>query len=360
MQLGVLLKGAKAYPEAIKAYDEVTKLNPNYGPVYREFAETYYYWANNQPKTYTENIGKAISNYEKYMSLTDYSLSSRMRYADFLIKAKDYKALEVQANEMKKLDKVNPRILCYLGYACFENGNNDGAINALTEFIAKGSNKIFERDYYYLGLAQIKKAANVDTKEVDAVMMVEGTKNLSKGIEMSPSLANDLNEIGKDYFTKKLYTVAQTIFEVAISNPNSKNFREDNNYYGLAVYIINKNKEIKDRDMVSLQKADLAQDAAIAALPTYFESYLYKARINDLIGKYEIMAYNYQLFVDGISAKGEAEITKNKAKFIEAYNEIAENYARLNNKVKAKEFLNKTLALDPSNAFAIENMKLLK
>ena len=360
MQLGVLLKGAKAYPEAIKAYDEVVKLNPNYGPVYREFAYTYYYWAKNQPKTYTENIRKALSNYEKYMSLTDYSLSSRMRHADFLILAKDYKALEVQANEMKKLDKVNPRILCYLGYASFENGNNDGAINALTEFIAKGSNKIIAGDYYYLGLAQIKKAANVDTKEVDAAMLAEGTKNLSKGIEMSPSLANALNEIGKDYYAKKLYTVSQTIFELAISNPNSENFREDNNYYGLVVYIINKYKEIKDRDMASLQKADLAQDAAIVALPTYSESYLYKARINDLIGKYEIMTNNYQLFVDGISAKGETEITKNKAKFIEAYNKIAENYGLLNNKVKAKEFLNKTLALDPSNAFAIENMKLLK
>jgi hypothetical protein len=38
---------------------------------------------------------KAIDNYEKYMSLTDYSLNSRMRHADFLILVKDYKALEI-------------------------------------------------------------------------------------------------------------------------------------------------------------------------------------------------------------------------------------------------------------------------
>jgi tetratricopeptide (TPR) repeat protein len=260
---------------------------------------------------------------------------------------------------MKKLDKVNPRILRYLGYASFENGNNDGAITSLTEFIAKGSNKIIGGDYYYLGLAQIKKAANFDTKEVDAAMMAEGTKNLSKGIEMSPSLANALNEIGKDYFTKKLYTVAQTIFEVAISNPNSKNFREDNNYYGLAVYIINKSKEIKDRDMASLQKADLAQDAAIVALPTYSESYLYKARINSSMEKDDVMAATYQKYLDILLPKGDEEIAKNKVKVVEAYNNIAFFYASTD-KAKAKEYFNKTLALDPSNNFAIENMKLLK
>jgi len=101
MQLGVLLKGAKAYTEAIKAYDEVKGLNINYGPVYRELAETYYLWANNKPSTYVENIAKALENYNQYMKLTDYSIVSRMRHADFLILAKDYKSLEVEANEMK-------------------------------------------------------------------------------------------------------------------------------------------------------------------------------------------------------------------------------------------------------------------
>ena len=123
MQLGVLLKGAKVYEEAVKAYNEVIAENPNYGPVYRELAETHYLWGRNVPKTETENIQKALNFYEKYLSLTDYSITSRMRHADFLILAKDYKALELEAEKMKVLDGVNPRILRYLGYSAFENGN---------------------------------------------------------------------------------------------------------------------------------------------------------------------------------------------------------------------------------------------
>jgi hypothetical protein len=37
-----LLKGAKAYTE-VKAFNDVIA-KPNYGPLYRELAETYYYW----------------------------------------------------------------------------------------------------------------------------------------------------------------------------------------------------------------------------------------------------------------------------------------------------------------------------
>ena len=359
MQLGVLLKGAKAYTEAVKAFDEVVGLNANYGPVYRELAETYYLWANNVPKTYTENIQKALGYYEKYMSLTDYSLSSRMRHADFLILARDYKALEKEANEMQKLDKVNPRIMRYLGYSAYENGNPDAAITALNEFINKGTNKVISGDYFYLGLATVKKSIGADMKTVDATVLASGIANVKKAVDAEPSLANALNEIGKKYFTEKVYDVSAAIFEIAISNPNSKNFLEDNIYYGLAAYTVNRNKDLKDRDVASLQKADLAMDAVIVASPTYLESYLYKARINGSLEKDDVMAATYQKYLDLVLAKGPEEVTKNKAKVTESYNSIAAFYANTD-KAKAKEFFNKTLALDPTNTYALDSLKLLK
>jgi len=359
MQLGVLLKGAKAYNEAVKSLNEVVAINPSYGPVYRELAETYYLWGKNEPRTYTENIQKALSFYEKYMSLTDYSLSSRMRHADFLIIAKDYKALEVEANKMKELDNVNPRILRYLGYSAYENGNVDVALKSLKDFIGNPSNKIIARDYAYYGQAKIKKGTSADGKTVDPVVLAEAISDIKKAIEIEPLMANELNELGKKYFSQKMFSVASQIFEMAIANVNSANFIEDNVYYGLSVYTENKAKDAATMDKAALAKADASMDTVIAATPNYQEAYLYKARINNSLGKDDIMAATYQKYLDVLTAKGPEELAKNKAKVMEAYNNMASFYANTD-VPKAKELLNKTLELDPANTYALDALKILK
>lgn len=360
MQLGVLLKGAKAYTEAVKAYNEVISINPNYGPVYRELAETHYLWGNNVPKTYEENIQKALGFYEKYMSLTDYSINSRMRHADFLILAKDYKALEVEANKMKELDGVNPRILRYLGYSSYENGNVDAALDALQKFISNPSSKIIPRDYLYLGQAKIKKGVSADGKTVDPTLWQAAIVDFNKAIEMDPLVLREFGDLGKTYFGLKLYTVSAYFYGKAIELIDSYTYLEDILYYAICEFTINRGKTGAEIDIFSLDKADKGIDDFIIKKPSYQDAYLYKARLNSLMGKGEVMVTNFQLYIDMVIAKGEAEIIKNKSKLIEAYNNMAENYALLNNKIKAKELLNKTLELDPTNAFAIENMKLLK
>ena len=358
MQLGVLLKGAKAYTEAVKAYNEVIAINPNYGPVYRELAETYYLWGNNIPKTYDENIQKALGFYEKYMGLTDYSVNSRMRHADFLILAKDYKALEVEANEMKKLDGVNPRILRYLGYSAYENGNVDSALEALQKFTSTPTNKIIPRDYLYLGQAKIKKGASADGKLVDPTQLASGIADLKKAIEMEPLAANELNEIGKKLYDQKAFAAAAAVFEVAVANPNSKNYLIDNFYLGNSLYYDNTRKDIVKADPIALQKADVAFGNVIAASPTTQDAYLFRARTNRLLENDELMATYYQQYIDVVTAKGEEEVAKNKAKFIESYNNIASALANTD-KAKAIEFFNKTLVLDPANEYALSSIKLL-
>ena len=359
MQLGVLLKGAKAYTEAVKAFNEVIAINPNYGPVYRELAETHYLWGNNIPKTYDENIKKALGFYEKYLTLTDYSITSRMRHADFLILAKDYKALELEANKMKELDGVNPRILRYLGYSAYENGNVDAALDALQKYTSNAANKIIPRDYLYLGQAKIKKGTTPDGKTVDPIQLTLGIADLKKAVDMEPLAVNEFNEIGKKLYDQKAFAAATSVFEIAVGYPNSKNYLLDNFFLGNAIYYDNTRKDVVKPNPIALQKADVAFGNVITASPTTQDAYIFRARTNRLLDKDDMMATYYQQYIDIVTAKGDVEIAKNKAKFVEAYNNMAASFAN-KDKVKAKEFFNKTLALDPANAYALEALKVLK
>ncbi|MDR7372468.1 tetratricopeptide repeat protein [Flavobacterium aquidurense] len=360
MQLGVLLKGAKSYDEAIKSFNEVIAIDANYGPVYRELAETYYKWARNKPSTRQVNYQKAIQNYEKYLSLTDYSMNSRMRHADFLILVEDYKALEKEANKMIELDKVNPRIYRYLGYSAYENGNYDVAIKSLEDYMKVPTNKVIAKDNLYLGFAKIKKGTDA-AGVVDPAAFDAGLAEIKKAVAVEPLAVEDLGDFGKELFGKKQYNQAAAIYELSTTNTEQKNYLNDNVYYGISLYYANANKEKTAIDAAGLAKADAAFDRVLVASPTYDEAYLYKGRINNLLEKDDLIIKNYQEYITKTTAKGAEELAKPATvkKVVESYNSIGAAYANTD-KAKAIEYFNKSLVLDPTNAYATQSVKALK
>jgi tetratricopeptide (TPR) repeat protein len=155
---GVIWKQANNFEDSEKEYRKALAIDPNYGPAYRELAETYLRWGNNTkkadaPAKYTQ----AVEFYKKYLDLTDRSVDSRMRYADFLVYAQDYKGLEQEANEIAKVaSKNNLKVYRYLGYAAYENKNYQAGLDALNKFISQADQKrIIPLDYLYLGKLQL-------------------------------------------------------------------------------------------------------------------------------------------------------------------------------------------------------------
>lgn len=371
LQLGVITKNTRAaFPEAVKAFDAIIATDPNYGPVYRELAETYYLWANTDTSKYSEHMKKALGYYEKYMSLTDYSLNSRMRHADFLVLARDYKALEAEAKKMQQLDNVNPVILRYLAYSSYENGNYAESLKAMNEFISKVDPKrLIARDYLYLGLA--KMASSVTTNDSGTTVSNQGIfdsaiADIKKAAEMDITITNEYNEIGKKLFGQKLYGPAAAVFEVAAANPDNRNLFYDNFYLAYSIYYehVNLPDAAQKGNKAKLQKGDAALAKVIQLQPDSQDAHLFKAKINQSIGtneSYKTMAESYDEYIKIVTAKGASETAKPnvKSNLIDAYSNAAAYYA-VTNKTKAVDYFNKALALDPNDQYAKAELKKLQ
>jgi cytochrome c-type biogenesis protein CcmH/NrfG len=354
VELGVLNKLSKAYPESVAEFNSVIALDPNYGPAYRELAETYYYWGNAELKFYNERIKQALAFYEKYMDLTDHSLESRERHATFLIVAKEYKALEKEANEMASMNKTNPRILRYLGYAAYENANYPASIQALKDWISKAdTTRLIALDYLYLGRAQMKTPG----------LELEGITNLKKAVAKDSTNAEVMSDIGKALFSAKKYAEAAQTFEIAIKNPLSKTVAYDNFYLGMSNYFdyASQANAKKTPSKELLTKADSAFSYVIKVAPTNPDAYLYRARVKRLGDDPEnmkgLMVPDYEKYLEIVLAKADATSeSRIKNAVIEAYNNLGAYYIKTEPS-KAKEYFNKVTQLDPANPYAMSALK---
>ena len=370
LQMAVITKNTRvAFPEAIKAFDAIVAANASYGPVYRELAETYYIWGVTEPAKKAEYNAKALSYYEKYMSLTDYSLNSRMRHADFLLLTGDYKALEAEAQKMQQMDKVNPRILRYLAYSLYENGKFTESSAAMKEWIAKADPKrIIARDYLYLGLANLASSVGDDGKGnttiTNQATFDEAIANIKKAAETDINITNEFNTVGQKLFKQKLYGPAAVVFGVATTNPDNRNLMADNFFFAYSVYYdhVNKSAEAQKGNVENLKKADTALAKVIELNPKSQDAYLYRAKVNRYIQTPEslkMMAESYDKYIEVVNAAGQNEVTKQKKNLLDAYSNAGAYYA-VTDKTKAGDYFNKALALDPNDEYVKGQLKSLK
>jgi tetratricopeptide (TPR) repeat protein len=221
-------------------------------------------------------------------------------------------------------------------------------------------NNILAKDYMYLGIVKINKAFSSNGIFIDRNSFVEGLEMVRKSSEMEPLGVEKLNEVGKKLFGQKLYKEAVAIFELGANNAESKTYLDDNLYLGLSLYYANNKKDVKP-EVAGLQKADAAFDKVLVASPSYYEAYIFKARTNSLMENDENTIKFYEAYVAAVTAKGAEETAKPAVikKIAESYNTIGAIYANTD-KVKAVEYFNKTLVIDPTNAYALSSIKQLK
>jgi tetratricopeptide (TPR) repeat protein len=351
----------------MKALKEITTLSPNFGPAYREMAETNLAWAFGNNSNFKEKAAAALVDYKKYMSLTDESVDSKMKYADFLILTKDWKGVEAEALAIQKMDKVNPRVLRYLGYASLENGNPEASVKALTEFIAKSDvKKIKGRDYSYLGKAKLATATDANGVITSQTKFNEALLDLVKASDLDPKLGGEFSELGVKLYKQKAYLEAAKVLELTLKNVGSKTYTLDNYYYGNSVlyYTMDKTADVKAKFANEFTKANTAFGEVIKASPTTQDAYFSKAQLNRVIdtdASKKVAVADYEGYVSVVKAKGETEMAKESVKknLASAYTFIGSAYSSTD-KVKAIEAFEQAAKINPTDKYVTESLSVLK
>lgn len=348
---GVLWRYANNFEDSEKQFKAAIALDANFGPAYRELAETDLTWAQTDIKVASVKVKEGVENYKKYLSLTDQSLESLFRYADFLVNAGDYVTLQQVATTLSKSATTNPRIYRYLGYAAYENKDYANGLTALNTWFTKADPKrILPRDYQYLG--QLQLAAGKDTAQAIA--------NLTKAADLDTTKAQDIfTDLGKSLFSKSKYAEAGSAYEQVIKRVHGKPLLTEHFYAGYSYYFaFRAQKKSGHQDTALIVRADTllgdylknTQAPVIQALTT--RAYLTDFRDTSFTTLKGLSKPRYEQIVTYVTGKP-TPTAGEKSALATAYAYLG-NYYEYHDKddVKAAENFTKAKDIDPNNAYA--------
>jgi len=338
LELAIIQKRAFAWNDAVKSFNNIIQTNKDYAPAYRELAETYLLWARAEPaKDYDAHVKAALQNYDTYMSLTDKSLESRIRHADFLVWAKEWKLLQTEAAEMSKIPGANEKVLRYQGFAAFQNKDYPTAEKALDQWITKADpTRVIAEDYLYRGQSRVNIGIG---PPVDNVKIVQGLADLKTALPMDTTQlganAATVDEVGKALQAAKLYDLAADAFQIATVNPGLQARIYDYIFIGTnnwTYYQIKYSRDTTENRLVGgkpyLQKADDAFATVIKLYPAgYPDAFYWRAKIakemepdqKNLKGGFVPLMEN---FITTVSAKAD-QTAGEKAHLLDATKSIA-------------------------------------
>lgn len=352
--IGVLWKYADNFVEAEKQFKAAIAVDPNFGPAYREWAETNLREARSNRKVAQVKVHEGVEHYKTYLSLTDESVESLMRYADFLVSAGDYGPLQEVGKKLASFANANARIYRYLGYAAYESKDYPAALKNLNTWFAKAEpSRILPRDYLYLGKSLI------DSKQDTT----KGIENLTKAIELDSTFADVYRDIALVYRAQKKYTAAGDAYSALLKKSKSLTLGDYANvgtyyYYGFnfeQAAKLKANPAFK-QDSTLLTKADTALAYAQSKISNPIASIpLTRARIADLRegDRNNIKGLAkpfYEQVIQILEPKTASVAGPDKSGLIEAYDYMGAFYGyKEKDDVKATEYFNKAKALDPND-----------
>ncbi len=373
LEQAIITKRAFAWTDAVEEFNKIIAANPNYAPAYRELAETYLYWARaDAAKDYDAHIQLGLQNYDKYLNLTDKSLESRIRHADFLVYAKDWKQLQAEADAMSTISGADARVLRYKGLASFQNKDYKTAESAFDQWITKADPKriIPAVDNFYRGQAKVNVGIG---PPADLEKIKQGLDDLRKAVAADSTNADAVEDVAKSLYAAKIYDLSGEAYEIATKNPSLQKRVLDYFWVGLTNYqhfLTKYSRDTINREQGKpyLAKADTAFGSLLKNSPSTADGYYYKAKIakemDDQKAPTGSFVPAWEKYISMLTTKTEPLTAGEKTKLVEGYRTVGFFYVpkvpylsdatvpldqKLAAIAKAEDYFNKALVIDPND-----------
>ncbi len=318
---------AKVYDQAVLSLEECIKIDPTFAPAYKDMIEVYV--AQNQ---YT----KALPYLKKYTELSGKDIEARERLVKVLCYyAKDYDAAIAEAQNVLSQDTGRYTMHRWLGMSQTEKGDYPKGYDAWIKFFqVVGDRKVYSSDYEYFA----KSAAKNNQRDV-------AINSYKKLLEMDSTRTDVYDFVATSYRDAKDYPKVIEAYNTKLSKVKAN--ANDYYYLGQAHYTLK-----------NYPAADSAFTKYVELYPNVV-GYVYKVRIANVLDP-EATANLAKPFQEKVIEYGEKDKDKNKKYLSDAYNYLGYYYLRSTDPVKARDYFQKTLAIDAANANATEGLNSIK
>lgn len=356
--LGQMYNAARNSTAALSELDAALELDAMFVPAIREKGDAYFA---------LNKFDEAATWYAKYIQLTEETVYSLTRYAEVLFFDKKYdKAHEIIA-KILKIEPNNQVMLRLMGWVSYETNKDADGIAAMNKFFqlrGDSSSKINPKDYEYY--AKLLKRSGQDSL---AIIYYQKTLAVD-----STNKAEFIENIGDLYFNQKKYIESSKYLEKAQQFRKGIDgrlqYKIAGNYLAAAKLLQPTDSLLKKEYYI---KADSAYSKIIQSAPNRYVGYYQRARLANLSdpdGSKGLAKPFYEKTLE-IALIDKPE--DNKLIIMECYQYLASQVGlQFMDAIKAKdkekqallkaqimEILNKILAIDPANQYALDNVKSL-
>jgi tetratricopeptide (TPR) repeat protein len=362
--LGKMYFDARNYSQALNELDAALEIDPAFVPAVKEKGDAYYA---------QKNYDDAATWYDKYIQLTEETSASLARYALVLYFDKKYdKAHDISAKVLK-LDPSNPLILQIMGWVSFQTKNDADGLNSLGKFFQMKGDTIKKfAPLMYENYSSYAKLLERGGKDSLAIIYYQKTLDAD-----SSRKSQVFDNIATLYIHQNKFVEGAQYMERSQQTRSGIDAVLQNKiadaYLSAAKLLAPSDSLVKKQYYV---KADSAYSKICQAIPNKYVGYYKRARLaylTDPDGSKGIAKPFYEKTLQCALADKPED---NKIIILECYQYLCSQaglqyIAALKSKdpkEKAKapelkvplmDLLNKMLAIDPANVYALENIKSL-